>query len=299
MKISVIIPSYNSWLSLPATLKALKQQVVEGQFEVIVVDCSDDAAVAEICERHPAVRYHHVEERFNPGIGRNLGAEIATGELLVFLDSDVVLLGNSLQRARAYFEEGNSIFGGALELNEEMTVGVASYLEHYFFNHESQRGRPQCSRANLSSALMCVSRELFLGAGGFKDIPRMQDTELTERLRKAGQELSFNPQVVGLQTQDSSLNKVLRKIMINGKNLYIIRYKRRSLGLQALLFLSLPLVAALKVLRIVLRHLRYQDARGKGVTLLLSPWLGVAGGVWMFGLYHSMLTQREMGAARD
>lgn len=296
--ISVVIPSYNTQDVLTGTLQALSKQVCDNGFEVIVVDCSEGAEVEEICGQFDA-RYHREIERFNPGKGRNIGAGLASGSLLVFVDADVILKPDALQNAWLFYQAGNDIFGGALELNEEKQVGASSYLEHYYFNHESQAGRPECDRSNLSSALMLFDKKLFLDNGGFKDIPRMQDTELTERLVKQGCRLRFTPTVVGLQTQDSPLNKVIRKIYIGGKNLYFLRYQQKSLLFKIVFALALPLLTALKLIRIFARHLRYQTGKQKMILLKISPLIVYGGICWMFGLYRSMLLGGGISKSRD
>ena len=300
MNVSVVIPSYNAQENLVATLNALAAQLFDGELEVIVTDCSDTNAVEELCERYDIAKYHHEEERFNPGKGRNIGANIAQGELLVFVDADVVLDKHAIAEAWKFYQQGNRIFGGALELNEKtVKPTIASYIEHYYFNSESQMHRPVCERPNLSSALMIFQRSLFLEVGGFKDIPRMQDTELTERLRKSGHTLSFCPAVVGLQIQDSPLAKVFRKIFIVGKNMYFIRYQHASIAKKAALFLLLPLIASVKILRIVARHLIYNDTRRRVIAFVISPLLFAAGMFWMCGLYKSMIFGGEISRRRD
>ncbi len=298
IEVSVVIPSYNAQDALPNTITALKNQSLSESIEIIVVDCSEESHVRQICLDFN-VRYHHESERFNPGIGRNIGAKLAKGKLIVFVDADVVLMPNALEEAWNFYSLGNTAFGGALELNEQQSTSIASYLEHYFFNHESQKGRPTCSRSNLSSALMLLDRELFLDQGGFKNIPRMQDTEMTERLLASGVRLSFTPNVVGLQTQDSPMNKVLRKIFINGRNLYFIRYQKQSFVKKCVLFLLLPLLATLKMARVIVRHLRFQTPRQKLITVGISPLLFISGYIWMFGLYRSMLLGGGISTKRD
>lgn len=299
MHVSVIVPSYQSQGVLPGTLQALREQRTELNYEVIVVDCSPGDDVERICRDFPFVRFIHQSERFNPGIGRNLGAEVARGELLLFLDSDVILAPDALDQAHRFYRGDHLIFNGALELNEAHADGPAAYLEHYFFNHESQKGRRVFERSNLSSALMAVDRRVFEQDGGFRDIPRMQDTEMTERLRAKGHRLWFCPDVVGLQIQDAPLNKVFRKIYINGKNLYFIRYEGRSRAFKAAFSGLLPAITSLKIARIVVRHLRYQDARGRLITILLTPLLTASGLCWMTGLYESLIWGGEISKRRD
>lgn len=299
MDISVVIPSFNTQDTIETTLVHLENQDTERDYEIIVIDCSEHDKVQRVAERFARVKYHHRTERFNPGEGRNIGSKLAQGELLIFIDADVELSRGALEAAWKRYKEGCEIFGGALELNTRVHSDLAAYLEHYFFNHESQAGRPFCERSNLSSALMCFKRTVFLSEGGFRDIPRMQDTELTERLRAKGYKLYFCPDVLAYQTQDSPLKKVLRKIFINGQNLYYIRYKPTiTVGKKALFFLALPFITLAKILRIIGRHLRYQPLPKKFKTLGLIPALLAAGCYWMFGFYDALLTEKGISSQR-
>lgn len=299
MDISVVIPSFNTQDTIATTLDYLSKQKTSLSFEIIVVDCSDHDQVQKIVAQFPKARYEHKAQRFNPGEGRNIGAQLAKGELLVFIDADVQLIEQSLHHAWSHLQKGYAIFGGALELNTRVRSNAAAYLEHYFFNHESQARRPACERANLSSALMCFKRSVFMAAGGFTDIPRMQDTELTERLIRQGHKLHFFPDVLGYQTQDAPLAKVLRKIYINGQNLYYIRYKPSITASKKMVFFCLiPLISGLKTLRIIGRHLMHQAWPNKLRTLLISPLLALGGIYWMMGFYNALITEKGISNNR-
>jgi glycosyltransferase involved in cell wall biosynthesis len=300
VRVSIVLPSFNSQEYLPKTLASLcKQDFEPSEFEILVVDCSEHDQVAQVCAQFPQVSLRRESVRFNPGRGRNIGAQHASGKLVIFLDTDVSLRSDALTEAWNFYQAGHPIFGGALELDRDVNPDLAAYLEHFYFNHESQKGRPQCERNNLSSALMLFDRDLFLKVGGFTDIPRMQDTELTERLVRAGHTLMFCPKVVGWQIQDAPLGKVLRKILINGKNLYFLRYQQLPAAKKLAFSLLLPLLTAVKVTRIIGRQLVYQDTHGRLITIGLVPWLGLGGLCWMYGLYASLLFGGGISTRRD
>ncbi len=296
--ISIIIPSYNSQNNIKRCVNALVNQKTEISYQIIVVDCSEHELVKEICGQYQSVIYHHVPERFNPGIGRNIGAQKANGKILVFIDSDVVIDEHALENINRNYKEGCTIFGGALERFSGDPFSFASAFEHQFFNHESQKGRKKFERKNLSSAFLIVSKDVFDESGGFKDIPRMQDTELTERLIQNGHKLYFIPDVIGYQIQDSKFIQVLRKIYISGRNVYIIRYKNRGNLFKFFLFLLLPLISFLKASRICIRNIRYLAIREKGLALVISPLILIGGIIWMIGFYHSMTFRSYMTKSR-
>ncbi|WP_104402830.1 glycosyltransferase family 2 protein [Vibrio penaeicida] len=287
MKLSIIIPSYLSQDNLGRNLSALAKQLDEVDAEVLVVDCSPGIAVDQICAQYPFVRLLKEEKRFHPGGGRNIGAKSANGDYLVFVDADVVLDGQALQDVEKHITDGVKIFGGALDLDKKGAVTLTSYIEHYYFNHESQSSRTPTERANLSSAFMIIEKALFDEVGGFTDISRMEDTELTEKLVRIGHTLHFFPDVIGYQIQDSPFNKVVKKIYITGNNLFFLRYQKEDGGMNKwLLALLLPLMMMVKITRINFRNLKY--AFSPLMLLILCPVMYFCGFTWMLGFYKGI-----------
>jgi glycosyltransferase involved in cell wall biosynthesis len=86
MKISIIIPTYNEEEYLPKLLESIKSQDFT-DYEIIVADAQSNDNTREIAKEYGCV----VVEGGLPGIGRNNGAKVATGEILLFLDSDLQL----------------------------------------------------------------------------------------------------------------------------------------------------------------------------------------------------------------
>ena len=89
MKISIIIPVYNASLTLKECLDAIFNSHFKN-FEVIVVsDNSPDNSVKLAKEYRCKVI--ELSENKGPAFARNIGAQAAEGDVLLFLDSDVVI----------------------------------------------------------------------------------------------------------------------------------------------------------------------------------------------------------------
>ena len=102
MKISIIIPTYNEEEYLPKLLESIKAQDFT-DYEIIVADAQSNDNTRKIAEDYGCV----VVDGGLPGIGRNRGAAVAQGEILLFLDSDLELTENYLSNVIKEFEGEN------------------------------------------------------------------------------------------------------------------------------------------------------------------------------------------------
>jgi glycosyltransferase involved in cell wall biosynthesis len=88
MKISIIIPTLNR----PSGLKKLMQELIQymsDEIELIIVDDSKESIANEINSlSDPRVTYIHRGEKLGVSSARNVGARLAEGEYLIFLDDD-------------------------------------------------------------------------------------------------------------------------------------------------------------------------------------------------------------------
>lgn len=112
LKFSVIIPCYNSVDTIESCLiSALSQTYLP--YEIILIDdCSSDNTVKiadELLSKH-SVKYKIIQKENNsgPGVSRNLGIKKASGDYIVFLDSDDWYELNFLDSAREVLEATSS-----------------------------------------------------------------------------------------------------------------------------------------------------------------------------------------------
>ena len=175
---SVIVPATDRPATTERCVAAIREAADPPQ-EVIVVDS-------------PA--------GMGPAGARNVGAMQATGSILVFVDSDVVVHPDVFTRIRAAFEaepELAAIFGSYDDLPS--LHGVVStfrnMLHHYV--HQSSGGVATTFWAGLGA----VRREAFVAVDGFDDwrfrSPSVEDIELGLRLASAGELIRLDPEIQG------------------------------------------------------------------------------------------------------
>ncbi len=87
-KVSIVIPAYNEEESLPILLESIRAQTFT-DYEILVgVAPKTTDKTAEVAEAYGG---RAVDGGDNPGRGRNNAAKLAAGEIILFLDADVVL----------------------------------------------------------------------------------------------------------------------------------------------------------------------------------------------------------------
>lgn len=104
--VSIIIPAYNCARFLRQTLDSVLSQSYE-RFEVIVVDDGSTDNTSDIVRAYddPRVKYYYQDNSGGPSKPRNVGMNIAQGELISFFDSDDVMDVHKLARGVAVFNK--------------------------------------------------------------------------------------------------------------------------------------------------------------------------------------------------
>jgi glycosyltransferase involved in cell wall biosynthesis len=126
--LSIVIPTYNESKLLPCLLDSLQKQTCR-DFEVIVADNYSTDATRSIALKAKA----KVVDGGLPAIGRNNGARIARGEWLLFLDADVILQPDFIEKAMAEIEKSNLVAASCLidplsdRIIDKVLYGIANF----------------------------------------------------------------------------------------------------------------------------------------------------------------------------
>lgn len=99
--VSIIIPCYNHGRYLAEAIESVQHQTHQ-QIEIIVIDDGSTDNTLTVCRNYPKVRYVR-SERIGLSAARNTGVQHSSGQFLVFLDADDLLLPAALQTNLKYF----------------------------------------------------------------------------------------------------------------------------------------------------------------------------------------------------
>jgi glycosyltransferase involved in cell wall biosynthesis len=195
---SIVIPTYNRKSILEKCLRALEQQTFRGSYEVVVVDDgSTDDTIFWLQQQaaFPHVRLLQQNHR-GPAAARNLGVEQATGETIVFIDSDLVVTDTFLQY------HADALMQGQKALGHDRLFTYGAVINTSNFDHPTAESYKltDFSAAYFATGNVMIPRQWLLQAGLFDpqfSLYGWEDLELGVRLKKLGLKLVKVPEAVG------------------------------------------------------------------------------------------------------
>ncbi|MGH4008574.1 MAG: glycosyltransferase family 2 protein [Pseudonocardiaceae bacterium] len=187
--LSVVVPATDRPPTLPACLAAIERAT--GNDEIVVVDGPPGLSACA---------------------ARNAGARSATGDVLVFVDSDVEIHPDALDRIKAAFAarpELTAVFGSYDDAPPARgTVAAFRNLLHHHV-HQGAAGPAE----TFWSGLGAVRRDAFLAAGGFDadrfPHPSVEDIDLGVRLASNGAHILLDPTIQGTHLKAWTLRNML------------------------------------------------------------------------------------------
>lgn len=208
--VSVIIPSFNRTRALRLCLDALNAQTYP-RIEVIVVDdrSTDDAAQVAAAM---GVKVLRTEVNGGPSAARNLGAEHAAGDILLFLDSHIALDPDAVENAVEILESQPEIgaLGGILRPESLVSqTWAAQYRAMQMYRWWMPAHRPTLE---LHVSVLAVPAKVFAEIGPFD--PRLRETvsaDYRSRLMRS-YEVKLTDAVRGRKDHDATVRTILRKV---------------------------------------------------------------------------------------
>jgi len=202
-RVSVVLVSYSSGGALLRCLATLDQPD-SGVAEILVVNNGPWAEELEIAARSEKVTVLASYENNGFGAGCNLGAEFATGDVVVFLNPDTVAMpGSVAELARTLDDPSVGVAMARLRLLQEPELlnSSGNVIHISGLGWSEGYGTLADEPAELqdvvspSGAAMAVRRDEFLALGGFREELFLyhEDQDLGWRMRMAGRRIVLNP----------------------------------------------------------------------------------------------------------
>jgi GT2 family glycosyltransferase len=202
---------HNGSVYLPECLSALIESC-PAQSEIIVVDdASGDDSVSIASQM--GVRVLELVQNSGPAAARNHGAHHAQGDILFFVDADVVVAKDATAKVLRHFDQQPELAAlfGSYDARPPAKGLVSQYrnLLHHFVH---QNGNPEAS--TFWAGCGAIRRSVFEKVGGFNEkrfpYPSIEDIELGYRLRQEGYRIFLDKALQAKHLKRWSLPSLIR-----------------------------------------------------------------------------------------
>ena len=291
--ITVVVPAYESWETLPLTLEALRPQVDRPDRELVLVESSGTFSEEDVQARWPWLTAVVLPSRILPGRARNIGSERARGELVAFTDADAVPEAGWLDSLEhALGPDADAVAGAVVNGTPESAIGTSDYLLEFAAWLPGRAGAP----LHGATCNLLVRQRSLAAAGGFPtDFWPGEDTVFTFRLGRSGR-LAFSP-----DARVRHLNRTRFRDMLRHQYALGLSFSRvcREIDFPHREFARLPLTVVAGPLRLpvlLLRLVRWRQLRSARPSLL--PFAVAAACAWSAGLTAGAIRHLSGGEAR-
>lgn len=194
MKLSILIRNLNESKQLKQTLTALKRQVVDFEYEVIVIDNQSDDDSITVAKAMGCEVFTLKRNEFTYGRALNFGIKKCSGEIILMLSAHVILLNEFfLKNIPSYFE--NKTIAGLRFVQATSTVQVADAIEkgaqYLSYCDEADFAYKNWTRfiINHCAAIRrsCLDLQLF-----DETLPDSEDKDWSVKILKKGYSILYN-----------------------------------------------------------------------------------------------------------
>ena len=210
-KVSIIVPVYNGGVGFDQCLNHIRGSTYQN-YELIVVDNGSTDDSVSIAQKYSDLILH-CPGPSGPGATRNVGAKRAQGEILFFIDADVVIRADTLGKIVDAFQKHNDVVAvfGSYDDKPPASNFLSQYknLLHHFVHQE---GDPEAS--TFWGGCGGIRKNIFQKVNGFDQerypFPSIEDIELGYRLRAQGHRILLDRNIQVTHLKEWRLKSLLR-----------------------------------------------------------------------------------------
>ena len=218
---SLIIPVFNRPDEVNELLESLTKQRCK-DFEVIIIEDGSQVPCDVVVKNYSNLLDIHYYNKPNsgPGQSRNYGAERASGEYLIVLDSDCIIPEGYLDAVKAELNAAPAdAFGGPDRAHESFTdiQKAINYAMTSFFTTGGIRGgKKKLDKFYPRSFNMGIKADVYKALGGFSKMRFGEDIDFSIRIFKGGYKCRLFPEAWVWHKRRTDLRKFFKQVHNSG-----------------------------------------------------------------------------------
>ncbi len=204
-KVSVVVPAWNEEVGLVKTVRTILGSSYRNTEVIVINDGSTDSSdkrMREFMVEYEA-EHKHEEDRIpilykykeNGGKGHALndGIRMSTGDIIISIDADCVLLPSTIANFVAHFENRNvmAAVGNVKVGNQQSLLETLQYLEFLFSFYFKKADSLLNTIYIIGGAAGAFRRSVFEDIGLYSSENITEDIDLSVRIQKAGMRIVY------------------------------------------------------------------------------------------------------------
>ena len=214
--ISVIVPAHNGEKYIAKCLEALGKSSYKS-YEIIVADDASTDNSADVCRSFGA-KVISLQSRSGPSSARNAGVREASGDIILFIDADVVASQETVGRVATTFQDNPDVAAvfGSYDDSPSAPDFISQYrnLLHHYVHQRSGR-----DAKTFWAGCGAVRRDIFLALDGFDSArferPSIEDIELGYRMTEKGYKIILDKELQVKHLKEWDWYSMLRTDIFN------------------------------------------------------------------------------------
>ncbi|WP_293722862.1 glycosyltransferase family 2 protein [uncultured Cetobacterium sp.] len=280
MQVSIIIVNYNTLKLTKNTIESILEKTSKIEYEIILIDNnSSDGSRDFFSREYYSKKIKFIQSEANLGFGKanNLGIDLAKGKYIFLLNSDTLLINNSIKILYDFMEENKDtgICGGNLYDENQIPAHSYNIIPEWWFDiyevykkiylkafnkrlDYNYTNKPQ-KVGYITGADMFIRKSVLDEVGSFDPdfFMYFEETELSSRIRKAGYSIYSVPEakIVHLEGKSFTFKETRFRMMTESKYRYFEKvYGKKNVYLSYILsqikYLLFPTKESIKKLKI-------------------------------------------------
>lgn len=252
-EVSIVIVTFNTRELTDNCIKSIFKFSEGLSFEIILVDNASTDGSKEFFENYDGIKYLYLDQNLGFGKANNLGVDLTTGEYVFFLNSDTILIENSIKKIVSFFEqnidklkigslgcvlidENHNLTHSSQNIPTSYSVLKTLFLSNFFpsygidlKNTELKQYKNAVTEVGyVTGADLMIKRDVFLKLGGFHHIFFMyyEDSYLHYELKNKLHLKSYiinTTKIIHLEGQSSNPISLSKLYMIEKSLLHYAR----------------------------------------------------------------------------
>lgn len=217
MKLSIVIPVYNSEKTLSSCLKSIYKSAPKNSEIIIVDDCSTDSSI-NIAKKFKS-KIIKLKTKSGAAAARNIGIKKAKNDIILFIDSDMIITENSFKELIKTFS--NKAIDGVIGNYSNITINknlLTNYQNLYTHYNYLSIGREKIVQIkNFWTAFGAIKTKILKQNLFDPSFKGLEDIEIGLRLADKGYKLILNKNIQNIHNNYYNLKKFIKNYYSKSK----------------------------------------------------------------------------------